>query len=64
MPSLPPCDGPAPSNSAGIRVNDTAITAAGTHPGAGGNSKIVVSLNDNFDTAVDSVVVLLPPSAT
>jgi hypothetical protein len=41
-----------------------AIMAAGTHPGAGCNSKIVVSLDNNFDTAVDSVVLLLPPSAT
>ena len=60
----PPCDGPAPSNGASICVNSMAITAAGTHPGAGGNSKIVVSLDDNFNTSVDSVVILLPPSAT
>jgi hypothetical protein len=64
MPSLPPCDGPAPSNGAGICVNGTAITAAGTHPGAGSNSKIVLLLDDNCDIAVDSVVILLPPSAT
>jgi hypothetical protein len=64
MPSLPPCDGPAQSNGAGIRFNDTTIMAAGTHPGAGGNSKIVVLLDDNFGTAVNSVVILLPPSAT
>ncbi len=60
----PPCDGPAPSNGAGIRINGTAITDAGTYPGAGGNSEIIVLLDDNFDTAVNSVVVLLPPSAT
>jgi hypothetical protein len=64
MPSLPPCDGLAPSNGAGIHVNGMAITAAGTHPGAGGNRKIAVLLDNNFDTTVDSVVVLLPPSAT
>ncbi len=64
MPFLPPCDGPAPSNGAAIHVNGTAITAASTPPGAGGNSKIVVLLDDNFDIAVDCVVVLLPPSAT
>ncbi len=64
MPSLPQCDGPAPLNGAGIHVNGTAITAAGTHPGAGGNSKILVSLDDNFNTAVNSVVILLPPLAT
>jgi hypothetical protein len=64
MPSLPPCDGPAPSNSADICVNGTAIMATNTHPGAGGNSEIVVLLDNNFGTAVYSVVVLLPPSAT
>jgi hypothetical protein len=60
----PPYDGPAPSNSAGICVNGTAITAAGTNPGAGDNSKINVSLDNNFNSAVDCVVVLLLPSAT
>ncbi len=60
----PPCDGPALSNGVSIRINGTAITAAGTHPSAGSNSEIIVLLDGNFDTAVNSVVLLLPSSAT
>jgi hypothetical protein len=63
MPSLPPCDGPAPSNSPGIHAIGTAITAAGIPPGTGGNSKIVVLHNDTINTALDGFIVLLSPSA-
>jgi hypothetical protein len=63
--ALPPsCDGPALLNSAGVCVNSMAITATGTHPGTGGNSEIIISLDNNFETIVDGIVVLLPPSAT
>jgi hypothetical protein len=58
----PPCDGPAPSNGAGIRAIGAAITAADILPGAGGKSKIIVSLNNNINTAVNGVIVPLPPT--
>ncbi len=64
MLSLPPRDGPAPSNSAGIRAIGMAIMAAGIPPGTSGTSKIVVLCDDTIDTAVDGIVVLLPPSTT
>jgi len=63
MPSLPPVDGGASSNGAGIRAIGPPITAVGLPQRADGTSKIVVSLNDIIDAMVDNVVALLPPSA-
>jgi hypothetical protein len=62
MPSLRPCDGPAPSIGAGIHAIGTAITAAGIPPGTGGKSKIIILLDNNINTAVNEVVVPLPPT--
>jgi hypothetical protein len=64
MPSLPIHDGPAPSNGAGIHTIGMAIMAAGIPPGTGGKRKIVISHDVTIDTAVDGIVVLLPPSTT
>ena len=62
MPSLPPGDGGASSNGAGIRAIGPAITAVGLPHSAVGTSEIVVSLDDVIDATVDHVVALLPPS--
>ncbi len=61
---LPPPDGPATSNGAGIRAMGTTITSAGKPPSTGGNSKIIVLLDDNINTAVDGIVVQVPSSDT
>ena len=63
MPSLPPGDGGASTNGAGIRAIGPTITAVGSPQRADGSSEIVVSLDDVIDATVDNVVALLPPSA-
>ena len=63
MPSLPPGDGGASSNGAGIRAIGPPITAVGLPQSADGTSEIVVSLDDAIDATVDDIVALLPPSA-
>ena len=64
MPSLPPSDGGASSNGAGIRAIGPAITAFGMPHSADGTSEIVISLDNVIDATVDDIVALLPPSAT
>ena len=64
MPSLPPSDGGASSNGAGICAIGPAITAVGMPHSADGTSEIVVSLDNVIDATVDDIVALLPPSAT
>ncbi len=64
MPSLPPSDGGASSNGAGIRAIGPAITDVGMPHSADGTSEIVVLLDNVIDATVDDVVALLPPSAT
>ena len=63
MPSLPPGDGGASTNGAGIRAIGPTITAVGLPQRADGSSEIVVSLDDIIDATVDNVVALLPPFA-
>ncbi len=63
MPSLPPGDGGASTNSAGIRAIGPTITAVGLPQRADGSSEIVVSLDDVINATVDNVVALLPPFA-
>ena len=63
MPSLPPSDGGASTNGAGIRAIGPTITAVGLPQRADGSSEIVVSLDDVIDATVDNVVALLPPFA-
>jgi hypothetical protein len=64
MPFLPPSDGSASSNGAGIRVIGPAITAVGKPHSADSTRKIVVLLDNVINATVDDVVALLPPSAT
>jgi hypothetical protein len=63
MPSLPPGDGGASTNGAGIRAIGPTITAVGSPQRANRYSKLVVSLDDVIDATVDNVVALLPPFA-
>ncbi len=63
MPSLPPSDGGASTNGAGIRAIGPTITAVGLSQRADGSSEIVASLDDVIDATVDNVVALLPPFA-
>ena len=63
MPSLPPGDGGASANGAGIRAIGPTITAVGLPQRADGSIEIVVSLDDVIDATVDNVVALLPPFA-
>jgi hypothetical protein len=50
MLSLPPCDGPASSNRAGIRTIGMAITAASIPSSASGTRKNVLLLVNIFKT--------------